>query len=93
MIIMIILNIQALEEEEEQLAAEYENEKKPEEDKDYDEWLTKTYNTINDKITVLQQERRINKEDNHAQLSRKNKKLVQVDRINEMNEQNVEYGK
>lgn len=90
---MIILNIQALEEEEEQLAAEYENEKKPEEDKDYDEWLTKTYNTINDKITVLQQERRINKEDNHAQLSRKNKKLVQVDRINEMNEQNVEYGK
>lgn len=90
---MIILNKQALEEEEEQLAAEYENEKKPEEDKDYDEWLTKTYNTINDKITVLQQERRINKEDNHAQLSRKNKKLVQVDRINEMNEQNVEYGK
>ena len=90
---MIILNIQALEEEEEQLAAEYENEKKPEEDKDYDEWLTKTYNTINDKITVLQQERRINKEDNHAQLSRKNKKLVQVDRINEMNEQNVEHGK
>ena len=77
---MIILNIQALEEEEEQLAAEYENEKKPEEDKDYDEWLTKTYNTINDKITVLQQERRISKEDNHAQLSRKNKKLVQVDR-------------
>ena len=73
---MIILNIQALEEEEEQLAAEYENEKKPEEDKDYDEWLTKTYNTINDKITVLQQERRINKEDNHAQLSRKNKKLM-----------------
>ena len=90
---MIILNKQALEEEEEQLAAEYENEKKPEEDKDYDEWLTKTYNTINDKITVLQQERRINKEDNHAQLSRKNKKLVQVDRINEMNEQNVKYGK
>ena len=87
------MNEQALEEEEEQLAAEYENEKKPEEDKDYDEWLTKTYNTINDKITVLQQERRINKEDNHAQLSRKNKKLVQVDRINEMNEQNVEYGK
>ena len=77
---MIILNIQALEEEEEQLAAEYENEKKPEEDKDYDEWLTKTYNTINDKITILQQESRINKEDNHAQLSRKNKKLVQVDR-------------
>ena len=87
------MNEQALEEEEEQLAAEYENEKKPEEDKDYDEWLTKTYNTINDKITVLQQERRINKEDNHAQLSRKNKKLVQVDRINEMNEQNVKYGK
>ena len=52
------------------------DEKKPEEDKDYDEWLTKTYNTINDKITVLQQERRINKEDNHAQLSRKNKKLM-----------------
>ena len=90
---MIILNKQALEEEQEQLVAEYENEKKPEEDKDYDEWLTKTYNTINDKITVLQQERRINKEDNHAQLSRKNKKLVQVDRINEMNEQNVKYGK
>ena len=70
------MNEQALEEEEEQLAAEHENEKKPEEDKDYDEWLTKTYNTINDKITVLQQERRINKEDNHAQLSRKNKKLM-----------------
>ena len=60
------------------MAAEYENEAKPEEDKDYDEWLTKTYNTINDKITVLQQEKRMNREDNHAKLSRKNKKLVYV---------------
>lgn len=65
-----------MEEEEEQLAAEYENEMKPEEDQDYEEWLDKTYNTINDKITVMQQERRVNREDNHPQLSRKNKKLV-----------------
>lgn len=49
---------------------------KPEEDQDYEEWLDKTYNTINDKITVLQQEKRINREDNHPQISRKNKKLV-----------------
>lgn len=69
---------QALEEEEEQLAAEYENEAKPEEDADYEEWLTKTYNTINDKISVLQQEKHINREDNHAKLTRQKKKIVQV---------------
>lgn len=71
-----MINEQALEEEEEQLAAEYENEAKPEEDADYEEWLTKTYNTINDKISVLQQEKHINREDNHAKLTRQKKKIV-----------------
>ena len=66
--------LKALEAEEEQLAEEYENEKKPEEDKDYDEWLSKTFDMVRGEISILKNKKNMyKKEDNHARLERRDK--------------------
>ena len=66
--------VKALEAEEEQLAEEYENEKKPEEDKDYDEWLSKTFDMVRGEISILKNKKNMyKKEDNHARLERRDK--------------------
>ena len=69
--------VQALEEEEEQLATEYENEQKPEDDKDYEEWLNKTYQMVHEKEILLANQRKVNKETNHAHIASKNRKRKQ----------------
>ncbi len=63
-----------MEEEEEQLATEYENEQKPEDDKDYEEWLNKTYQMVHEKEILLANQRKVNKETNHAHIASKNRK-------------------
>ena len=63
-----------MEEEELQLAEEYENERPPEEDGDYEEWLNKTYQMVHDKEILLQHQRVMNKESNHTRIEARHRK-------------------
>ncbi|KAK8807544.1 nucleolar GTP-binding protein 1 [Blastocystis sp. subtype 4] len=82
--------LKALEEEEEQLATEYENEQKPEDDKDYEEWLNKTYQMVHEKEILLANQRKVNKETNHAHIASKNRKRNLEDMVSRMDEMGLE---
>ena len=80
----------ALEAEELQLSAEFEAEQKPEEDADYDAWLQKTYQLIQDKTAMLRNERILGKETNHPTVGRKETGIKLDQMVKEMSDLGLE---